>query len=628
MTSLSNLVNLNLLFLVFIYILGFLFVLFAFLLILTENTVHSILYLMFLFLFLTELAIITKMEFLALIFIIVYIGAVCVLMLFHIKLIKTFVHRFDNMHSKHIFLPVFLISIIVPIIQLVSLSFDFPEFHVVDFTQAFDEPSFVFIKPLEDTYINFPKLKRHTLFPLLQKYNSLPEHATFKLHLNFLRDEFPELYQSFCGLFLQAQLEQLIIEKEILFKKMTALSNLLRLDKTLNEEEKMLHYYKYLDCYVRYSELQLSSNTQEILLNENLLEQIRPLSEFLTQPCLDVINQKIPLIDLLERKLIDPKIHFQIDCLFENAFTPKPKSFFGRVLDTNPYSQNGMYFNDSTLSPNKTPFTSSEKLSIFMGLDSATEALYYNAWHCFVTNVAGMSLLSNPEEYRDFMKAAHVNPSFVALCVQASIHINADIEILNKILKLFQSFKHLEKTMELLGYIFTSEADLEALKMNLLRQFPLEKEHLEIQEKLAQREIQFPVTNLLQKYQGLYNLVYFLDDLRREEIYTTALRKECREICMSPEFQDPYFNNYERGINYNYTHWIDIYESVKNPQLLGRVIYSELFICLMIGSFILFVGMLGSIFMTLSEKKDKKFQKLDKQIFKEIYESIFKHKKS
>ena len=86
-----------------LYLLGAFLLLINIAIILTTSAVHSILYLMFLFLFLTELSILLKMEFLALIFLIIYVGAVCVLMLFHIKLIKTFVHRFDAMYNKKIF---------------------------------------------------------------------------------------------------------------------------------------------------------------------------------------------------------------------------------------------------------------------------------------------------------------------------------------------------------------------------------------------------------------------------------------------------------------------------------------------------------------------------------------------
>ena len=103
------------------YSLGILFIITALFMILTESAVHSILYLMFIFLYLAELTIILKMEFLALIFLIIYIGAVCVLMLFHIKLIKTFVHRFDNMYNKELFLPIIFVSLILPMIQIFTL---------------------------------------------------------------------------------------------------------------------------------------------------------------------------------------------------------------------------------------------------------------------------------------------------------------------------------------------------------------------------------------------------------------------------------------------------------------------------------------------------------------------------
>lgn len=124
MVHLLDFVNCQLLYIFFLFFLGILFLLTSILIILTESSVHSILYLMFLFLYLTELTIVLKMEFLALIFIIVYIGAVCVLMLFHIKLIKTFLHRYDNVNNKELFLPFFIVSIILPILQIVTICFE------------------------------------------------------------------------------------------------------------------------------------------------------------------------------------------------------------------------------------------------------------------------------------------------------------------------------------------------------------------------------------------------------------------------------------------------------------------------------------------------------------------------
>merc|ERR1712023_229768 len=93
----------------------------ASLIIFTESSVHAILYLMFLFVYLTELTILLKMEFLALIFIIIYIGAVCVLMLFHIKLIKTFIHRSSLIDVNGLFIPFTNVVICLPLLQIISL---------------------------------------------------------------------------------------------------------------------------------------------------------------------------------------------------------------------------------------------------------------------------------------------------------------------------------------------------------------------------------------------------------------------------------------------------------------------------------------------------------------------------
>lgn len=113
--------NTNLVYYFFLFFIGLLFILIALSMILSDSSVHSIMCLMLLFLLLTLISIVNSMEFLALIFIIVYIGAVCVLMLFHIKLIKTFVHRFDNMNNKYIFLPFLSVCLLLPLVNIVVL---------------------------------------------------------------------------------------------------------------------------------------------------------------------------------------------------------------------------------------------------------------------------------------------------------------------------------------------------------------------------------------------------------------------------------------------------------------------------------------------------------------------------
>ena len=89
----------------------------------TKSSVHSILYLMIIFLYMTEITLILKMEFLALIFIIIYIGAVCVLMLFHIKLIKTFMIKNEtNLYENNLFMPFFFVIFFLPLIQISNIT--------------------------------------------------------------------------------------------------------------------------------------------------------------------------------------------------------------------------------------------------------------------------------------------------------------------------------------------------------------------------------------------------------------------------------------------------------------------------------------------------------------------------
>nr|AUO29166.1 NADH dehydrogenase subunit 6 [Vannella simplex] len=104
-------------------LIGLLMIIMGLLIVYTKSSVHSILYLMIIFLYMTEITLILKMEFLALIFIIIYIGAVCVLMLFHIKLIKTFMIKSEtNLYENNLFVPFFLFFFFYQIIQLTNVS--------------------------------------------------------------------------------------------------------------------------------------------------------------------------------------------------------------------------------------------------------------------------------------------------------------------------------------------------------------------------------------------------------------------------------------------------------------------------------------------------------------------------
>lgn len=106
-----------------IIFIGLFFLLMGLFIVYTKSSVHSILYLMIMFLYMTELALLLKMDFLALIFIIIYIGAVCVLMLFHIKLIKTFMIKSEaNLYENNLFIPFFFILFFLPITQIINVA--------------------------------------------------------------------------------------------------------------------------------------------------------------------------------------------------------------------------------------------------------------------------------------------------------------------------------------------------------------------------------------------------------------------------------------------------------------------------------------------------------------------------
>src|SRR3990167_8242973 len=100
-------------------LIGLLMIIMGLLIVYTKSSVHSILYLMIIFLYMTEITLILKLEFLALIFIIIYIGAVCVLMLFHIKLIKTFMIKNEtNLYENNLFTPFLRLMLFLSYIKI------------------------------------------------------------------------------------------------------------------------------------------------------------------------------------------------------------------------------------------------------------------------------------------------------------------------------------------------------------------------------------------------------------------------------------------------------------------------------------------------------------------------------
>jgi hypothetical protein len=80
----------------------------------------------------------------------------------------------------------------------------------------------------------------------------------------------------------------------------------------------------------------------------------------------------------------------------------------------------------------------------------------------------------------------------------------------------------------------------------------------------------------------------------------------------------------EKITYYNYTHWVDLYETFKSTEILGFLLYNIYFIHLLFGSLVLFIAMVGSIFLTLIKKKDKKFQIVSTQVFVDITSALCK----
>jgi len=90
--------------------------------ILIKNTIHAIFFFMFICLYITELCILLQMEFLALNFVIIYLGAICVLILFQVKLVKLLTEKNQQIFINNtLFVPCLIIFLIIPIIQFLSI---------------------------------------------------------------------------------------------------------------------------------------------------------------------------------------------------------------------------------------------------------------------------------------------------------------------------------------------------------------------------------------------------------------------------------------------------------------------------------------------------------------------------
>lgn len=99
------------------------------LIIILRDTIHIIFFFMLICLYMTELCLLVGMEFLALNFIIIYLGAICVLILFQAKLVKLLTEKNNKIIiNSFLFVPSFFIFIFFPLMQFISIYFSTYEF--------------------------------------------------------------------------------------------------------------------------------------------------------------------------------------------------------------------------------------------------------------------------------------------------------------------------------------------------------------------------------------------------------------------------------------------------------------------------------------------------------------------
>jgi len=104
----------------------------TFFIIILRDTIHIIFFYMFICLYMTELSILLNMEFLALNFIIIYLGAICVLILFQAKLVKLLTEKNNKfILNSFLFIPCLFIFLFFPMMQFFSIYFATYEFDLL-----------------------------------------------------------------------------------------------------------------------------------------------------------------------------------------------------------------------------------------------------------------------------------------------------------------------------------------------------------------------------------------------------------------------------------------------------------------------------------------------------------------
>jgi hypothetical protein len=68
--------------------------------------------------------------------------------------------------------------------------------------------------------------------------------------------------------------------------------------------------------------------------------------------------------------------------------------------------------------------------------------------------------------------------------------------------------------------------------------------------------------------------------------------------------------------------WFLLLNSINSTYVLGFLLYTVYFMLLLYGALVLLIAMIGSIYLTLVNKKAKKFQYVRKQIFSKINSTL------
>lgn len=550
------------------YLVGILLLILGIFILLSENTVHSLIFLLSAFLLLVQLAILLKFELLALILIIIYLGAISILLINVFALTMSFIPRSNDTEGKTHFLPLLIPAILIPLIQLYSIfSLD---------TMPLESESF-------NNIISFSKIPLESLMKASQsdfllEYKS---HVLLKnlMYITDLIDTKPKPIYSHSP-------------------TMQDFSNLIDLFQKIHDA-----HGKFFCCH----------RTKNLTA---VLEYKESILEFRRGPWHDR-----DMYDTGDRYIkVNRPVKTDVPGVYDVGPIFVPNPFPKRNLSVAAFEILEAHYNPKGYKGKGFDFL------LVDGLEPHPKVTIHDmptllTWAEARLNRQGMSI--TPENY--------LNRLLRLIKMSESITPNPENHM-----KLFRSINNLINPQRSVSELLDVYQYFQSLPLHFIEEM----------------QIPIPSDNGWFKhliYRLIFDVMYTqmrideglrLQKLLMENGYTVNLStllplenpfkddtlKILKEALTRKEVTFD-INLYSHPLNLHEVTWVDTLDQYKHTEIIGQQLTLAYFIHLIIGALILFVAMVGSIFISLTEKKGKKFQKLSKQTMLDIFHTILPEKK-